>query len=68
MEQPNWDPYFALPEETALGNLRHLVGRFERGAQDFYKDFRSHEETLYQKQYKRMSEFSGNLLRSFDYE
>lgn len=68
MDTPNRERYFTLPREKALGNLRHLVGRFEQGAQDFYKDFRSHEETIYQNQCQRMSEFSENLLRSFDYE
>lgn len=62
------EQYSTLPRETALGNLRHLVGRFEQRAQDFYEDFRNHETAIYQNQCKRMSKFSENLLKSFDYE
>lgn len=67
MEQPDWHLYFALPEETALGNLRYLVGRFEQGAQGFYEDFQNHENSVYRDGCKRISRFSENLRRSFDY-
>ncbi len=68
MEQPDWDLYFALPKETALENLRHLVGRFEQDAQGFYEDFQNHENFVYRDGCKRISRFSENLLRSFDYK
>lgn len=68
MEQPDWHLYFSLPEETVLGSLRHLVGRFEQGAQGFYKDFQNHENFVYREGCKRISRFSENLLRSFDYK
>lgn len=42
------EQYSTLPRETALGNLRHLVGRFEQRAQDFYEDFQNHETAIYQ--------------------
>lgn len=68
MKSPDWEQYFALPEETALGHIRHLVGRFEQDAQTFYKDFQSRENSVYRDGCKRISKFSKNLLKSFDYD
>lgn len=57
-----------LEQGYSYERIRHLVGRFEKSGNEFYKDFLSAEEKLNRESLKSMSQFSKNILSGVDYE
>lgn len=55
-------------EDTSYEAARHLVGRIDRTAAEFYTDYRKAEERLAGKPVKTMSRLTRAILASVDYE
>ncbi len=53
--------------DTSYRRITHLCGRFEVNAESFYQDFLKAEEEIDHLPVRRMSEYTNNLLKSFDY-
>ncbi len=58
------------PAETdrSADRMKHVLGRFEGLASDYYKDFQQSDEALYGLPLRYMSPLTHNLLRAVDYE
>lgn len=48
--------------------ITHVIGRFENNASEFFNDYHANEEELENQPVAKMSSFTKNLLKSFDYE
>lgn len=57
-----------LPVDESFDRMRFLLGRFERGAGDFYDEYRQNNAFFENEPIKRMSRLTENLLRGIDYE
>ncbi len=57
----------SLPVSKSHGRIRHLVGRMEACAGDFYPDYQLSEQQLEEEPVSRMSKFTDAILRSIDY-
>lgn len=57
-----------LPVDTSAERMRHILGRFEHSASDYYSDMLSAARSFYDEPPKRMSLLTENLLRGIDYE
>lgn len=56
-----------FPRSGSYDRVRHLVGRYEKRADDFYGDYLRSEELLDGEGLKEMSPLSRNILRGIDY-
>lgn len=57
-----------LPQDESFERMRHLMGRFERTASEFYSEYLTREKAIEYEPIKRMSMLTENLLRGVDYE
>lgn len=57
-----------LKRDVSWERFRHLLGRFEGQASDFYTDYVWNEEQFSKRLLMRMSRLTENLLRGIDYE
>lgn len=57
----------SLEEDMSLDRMRHILGRYERTASEYYKDFLENEETYYELPVRKMSILSHNILGAIDY-
>lgn len=57
-----------LEQDASAQRMRHILGRFEGHASDFYEDFKANDESFTKLPLRRMSELTKNLLRAIDYE
>lgn len=57
-----------LNVDFSYDHLSHLVGRIEKSANEFYKEFRLSEEYLYNRPMRFMSKLTSTILGSIDYE
>lgn len=48
--------------------MRHLVGRFEKTASEYYHEYQNNEENFNNQNVKNMSRLTHNLLRGLDYD
>lgn len=56
-----------LPVDHSESRMRHVLGRCEGKASDFYGDFCRNEESFYDLELRAMSKVTRNLLRALDY-
>lgn len=56
-----------LKIDTSYRRIIHLYGRFEVDAESFYSDFLKAEKEIDNLPIRRMSKYTNNLLKSFDY-
>jgi len=54
--------------DSSLKRLKHLVGRIEQNAENFYSDYQRNEEKLHGEPIKYMSKFTKKTLRAVNYE
>lgn len=54
-------------QDESYDRVRFLVGRYERTANEFFKDSNENENHFYSETIKKMSRITENLLHSFDY-
>lgn len=57
-----------LEKDYSFDRMRHLLGRYERSASDFYNDYQKHEEDFWDITLRKMSKLTENLLRGINYE
>jgi len=57
-----------LPRDESYQRMGFLLGRFERTASEFYKDYVANNTFFDNEPVKRMSKLTTNLLRGLDYD
>lgn len=57
-----------LPQAKSFGNMKHILGRFEKSASDFYELSIYNNERFDNEPLMTMSKLTENLLRAVDYE
>jgi len=57
-----------LETDVSGGRMKHVLGRFEGRASDYYGDFRSNDERFEQLPLRSMSPLTRNILKAVDYE
>ena len=60
--------YENLPVDKSLMKMKHLLGRFESGAEEFYLEYTKNENSFADASIKKMSKITKNLLKGIDYE
>ncbi len=58
----------ALPTDSSFQRMKHILGRFEGNASDFYLDYITNEEIFRDEPVKYMSKLTFNLLHGIDYQ
>lgn len=58
----------ALEQDVSKNRMRHILGRFEGCATDYYADFKGNDSSFAQLPLRGMSELTHNLLRGIDYD
>ena len=61
-------PTRELQTDESAGRMRHLLGRFERSASEFYGDSAENDRQFAHEPVRLMSRLTHNLLRAIDYE
>lgn len=56
-----------IETDRSAGRMKHILGRFEGLASDYYDDFRQSDESLYDLPLRSMSPLTHNLLKAIDY-
>lgn len=57
-----------LEEDKSGRRMKHILGRYEGDASDYYSDFKENDETFKSEPLKYMSKLTHNILGSIDYE
>lgn len=57
-----------LSRDVSGDRMKHILGRYEASASDFYADFQKNDELFYDLELKAMSALTENLLRAVEYE
>lgn len=57
-----------LPVDISKDRMRHVLGRFEGNASDYYGDFKANDAIHEELPLRSMSALTHNLLRAIDYE
>lgn len=57
-----------LPQDVSGDRMKHILGRFEGCASDYYGDFKANDHSFRDIPLRRMSELTQNLLRAVDYD
>lgn len=58
----------ALEIDVSKDRMKHILGRFEGCASDYYADFKANDHGFVQQPLRYMSELTHNLLRAIDYD
>lgn len=57
-----------LARDVSGGRMKHILGRFEGKASDYYGDFKANDHSFRELPLGWMSELTHNLLRAVDYD
>ncbi len=57
-----------LPTDTSACRMEFLMGRLEKGANEYYRQYVANNKIFSGQDLKRMSLLTGNIMRSLDYE
>lgn len=57
-----------LPLDVSKDRMKHILGRFEGNASDYYADFKANDHSFGELELRSMSALTHNLLRAVDYE
>ena len=57
-----------LPEDVSSERMKHILGRFEGKASDFYADFKKNDALFKELELRSMSALTRNILGAIDYE
>ena len=58
----------ALEEDVSKDRMKHILGRFEGSASDYYGDFKANDHSFAELPLRKMSRLTHNLLGGIDYE
>ena len=57
-----------LPQDESFERMHFLLGRYERSANEFYKEYVANNQLFASEPIKKMSRLTNNLLHVIDYE
>ena len=57
-----------IPQDESFERMHFLLGRYERGANEFYSEYVSNNKLFAAEPVKRMSRLTKNLLHGIDYD
>ena len=57
-----------LPVDVSKDRMKHILGRFEGSASDYYADFKANDHSFVDLELREMSALTHNLLGTIDYE
>lgn len=57
-----------LEEDQSSSRMKHILGRFEGQASDYYNDFKKNDEAFKELPIRIMSQLTRNILGAIDYE
>lgn len=57
-----------LPVDVSMDRMKHVLGRYEVCASEYYADFAANEKIYRDLELRAMSKLTHNLLRAVDYE
>ena len=57
-----------LPKDLSKDRMKHILGRFEGIASDYYGDFKASDHAFTEMDARQMSDLTHNLLNAVDYE
>lgn len=57
-----------FPQDETFERLHYALGRFERTASEFYKEYTISDKSFRNEPVKRMSKLTENILRAVDYD
>ncbi|WFF74547.1 hypothetical protein [Proteiniclasticum sp. QWL-01] len=61
-----WDE--RLEKDESSSRMKHILGRYEGQASDFYNEFKKNDESFKELPIKKMSKLTRNILGAIDYE
>lgn len=61
-------PALGLERDISRDRMKHVLGRFEGVASDYYSDFKANDHSFVEMPVRHMSALTRNLLRAVDYE
>lgn len=61
-------PALTLEQDISKDRMKHVLGRFEGVASDYYGDFKANDHSFVEMPVRHMSALTHNLLRAVDYE
>lgn len=56
-----------LPQDESYNRMGFILGRYERTASEFYKEYKANNDMLIMEPVKKMSKLTYNLLHGIDY-
>ena len=57
-----------IEEDQSASRMKHILGRFEGQASEYYSEFKKNDESFKELPVKRMSRLTRNLLGAIDYQ
>ena len=57
-----------VPTDTSGDRMKHLLGRFEGSASDYYADFKANDHSFVELPLRYMSKLTHNILGAIDYD
>ena len=57
-----------LEEDQSASRMKHILGRFERQASEYYSEFKKNEDPFRELPIKKMSKLTENILGAIDYQ
>ena len=57
----------SIPVDISKDRMKHVLGRFEGYASDYYADFKENDHSFAELNLRQMSELTHNLMRAIDY-
>lgn len=57
-----------LEEDKSADRMRHLLGRFENTASEFYSTYKENESVFKNLPLRKMSKITDNIMRSYNYD
>lgn len=60
--------YDNLSVSVSYDNMKHLLGRFEKSASEYYSEFKKNEKRIESEEIKQMSSLTKNILHSLNYK
>lgn len=61
-------PKVPLMQDISKDRMKHVLGRFEGVASDYYRDFKENDHNFIDLEARTMSNLTHNLLRAVDYD
>ncbi|MEG2450215.1 MAG: hypothetical protein RSB09_00625 [Clostridia bacterium] len=59
---------FELEQDISMARMKHILGRYERSAKEYFKDFQASDNEFEDMPILKMSKLTNNLLKAIDYD